>query len=314
MNPYFSILIPVYNQVGKMTRCIECLKNQSFEDFEVIFVDDGSTDDSWRLLCDLEKEDSRFRAYRHEGNKSLLTARFTGMSHAEGKYILFLDSDDYFENRTCEVLHGELEKDPVDVLMFGTIIEPAGEKLPAVVTDDPLRSSLDGSITPSIWKNCYSRKVVDTVVKRVSPFYCNMSEDACLSGMFFSCAESYAKTDELLYHYESGGMSSSQASRSIEKAKKDLASVAAAGDHLCAYIEEYRPDYLELAKQAARRMVIFVLFQHVYFEQDWVRVFEYMELFNNEKYRYAFEFGCNTLFPNKVKKSMGIEVGRFSFG
>ena len=124
MRPFFSILVPVYNQVGKMDECIASLRAQTFPDFEAIFVDDGSTDASWPMLQGFVEQDERMSAVQHGENRSLLAARYTGMSHAKGEYILFLDSDDYLSDDALECLRNKLAAEPVDILRFGYRTEP----------------------------------------------------------------------------------------------------------------------------------------------------------------------------------------------
>lgn len=312
--PFFSILIPVYNREGKMNISIESLLAQTFGDFEAVMVDDGSTDGSAEALVKLGEKDPRFRAVFHGNNRSVMAARYTAMSEASGQYILFLDSDDYLDENALELLHAELSEKPVDVLMFGAVFEPKGDRLGPGLTVDPLRSGLEGILPPNVWKNCYSSRVIRKSLERISPFYCNMSEDNFLSAVFFSCAESFASLDEYLYHYIVGeGMSTTKTDLSLEKLKKDISSVKAAGEHLMEYIRSYEPAYADLAYRTSRRMLKFVLFQHIYFEEDWTKVFFYMNFFNCEEYKDIFEFGCSCLFPNKIKRSLGVNVGRFSF-
>ena len=100
--PFFSILVPVFNMESRMDDCIASIKAQTFTDYEVILVDDGSKDGSYEMLLGFAKEDSRYSAFRHEGNRSLLCARYTGMANARGRYILFLDSDDTIVPDTLE--------------------------------------------------------------------------------------------------------------------------------------------------------------------------------------------------------------------
>lgn len=313
MEPFFSIVIPVFNQAGKMDRCVDSLRRQSFGNFEVLLVDDGSGDASLSMLEDFSASDSRFRVIRHEVNRSVLAARYSGMAAAEGSYILFLDSDDYFGDESLNDLYSSLKEDPVDILMFGAVLEPAGEILKPVGKGDLLRGCLDSSVTPCVWKNCYSRKLIRKALSRFEPFYCNMSEDVFLSCVFYSCMDSFSTTEKTVYHYSVGvGMSATRVSVPPEKLRKDLENVGAAASHLVSYISEYEPDYLDLANDASNNMVRYVLFQPVYFEEDWCRVFEYLEIFHCEKYRDAFEFGCNVVLPAKIKRSLGLAVNHES--
>lgn len=312
--PYFSILIPVFNQIGKMDHCVECLKKQTFPDFEVIWVDDASTDGSGEFLETLAAADARFRVLHHEKNGSVCAARYTAMAAAKGKYVLFIDSDDYIELRACELLHERLERQHADLLSFGAVMEPSGGKLSPELPENPLKSCLEGTVYQNLWKYCYSGELIRKTVEKTEPFCCNMGEDNFYSAMFFLNAESTGVLDEVLYHYIVGqGMSTRRNDLSVEKLWKDVAAVEASGDHLLEAIGRDAPEYISLAGKTARRMLKFVLFQHIYFEEDWCRVFEYMQEFRNEKYRDIFEFGCNTILPNKIRKSLGISVGRFSF-
>ena len=102
---FFSVLIPVYNQVGKMQECIDSLNAQSFTDLEIIMVDDGSTDDSYQMLLSFAGKDPRIKVFRHEKNSSLVGARYTGMQHASGEYVFFLDSDDSITADAFEILN-----------------------------------------------------------------------------------------------------------------------------------------------------------------------------------------------------------------
>ena len=316
MKPYFSVLIPVCNQVGKMDECIGSLKGQTFSDFEVIMVDDGSKDESYAMLEGFAAEDERFHAVKHDGNKSLLAARYTGMENATGEYILFLDSDDHWETNTLELLHDKLTVTPVDVVRFGFIMEPAGTKCPPVPSDDPVGDYMKDKFPPAIWKNCYSHRVIEKVLERSESFYCNMGEDACLAGLLFSCADSFDTLDECLYHYVTGeGMSNSFRNLTLEKLQRDLKSVEEAGDHLVSFIEKYNPSYSDLAKKTAGRMKKFVLFQHVYFEEDWDVVMKFLKEFYNERSMDIYDWGCSNVIPAKIRKIMDPEAPfeRFSF-
>ena len=96
-----SVIIPVYNVEKYLRECLESILNQTFQDFEIICVDDGSTDRSLDILQEYKRKDDRFviLQQRHAGAGA---ARNHGLKLAEGKYIQFLDSDDYFEPTLLE--------------------------------------------------------------------------------------------------------------------------------------------------------------------------------------------------------------------
>lgn len=90
-----SIIIPVYNVIPYLERCVLSVLSQTYRDFEMILVDDGSTDDSGIMCDELATRDERIRVI-HQENKGLSGARNTGIDNAKGEYVVFIDSDDYW--------------------------------------------------------------------------------------------------------------------------------------------------------------------------------------------------------------------------
>ena len=98
-----SIIIPVYNVADYLRKCVESALNQQFDDYEVILVDDGSTDGLCPDLCDelQSANPDRIRVI-HQENKGLGGARNTGIDASRGEYLLFVDSDDYISEKTLK--------------------------------------------------------------------------------------------------------------------------------------------------------------------------------------------------------------------
>lgn len=112
----FSIIIPVYNVEEYLEECLESVLNQSFIDWEAVCINDGSTDSCADILSDYAARDSRIIVVDQQ-NKGLSAARNTGINNAHGDYILFLDSDDWLEYDTLEVIAGRLGGN--DMICFG---------------------------------------------------------------------------------------------------------------------------------------------------------------------------------------------------
>lgn len=119
----FSIIVPAYNAMPFLEACIGSVLGQTYADWELLLIDDGSTDGSGALLDSFAKKDQRIYAY-HQANAGQFFARRAGIDRAKGEYILFLDSDDAFTNDCLAKVDAALRRKPADIVMFtGSIIE-----------------------------------------------------------------------------------------------------------------------------------------------------------------------------------------------
>ena len=112
--PVISIVIPVYNAAPYLSKCISSVCSQSFKNWEVLAVDDGSTDDSLKILQEWFKKDRRIKNY-HRPNGGVVAAREFAVTKAMGKYLFFLDSDDYLPNDALEILLRTMETANADL-------------------------------------------------------------------------------------------------------------------------------------------------------------------------------------------------------
>ncbi len=101
--PLVSIIVPVYKAENVLYHCVDSILSQTFDDFELILVDDGSPDNSGKICDDYAAKDERIKVV-HKGNDGVSMARNTGIEHSSGKYICFIDSDDYIRNDYLENL------------------------------------------------------------------------------------------------------------------------------------------------------------------------------------------------------------------
>ena len=117
--PKVSIIIPVYNVEKYLYQCLESVQKQTLKDIEVIVVDDGSPDESYKVYQEFEKRDSRFKTIRKE-NGGVSRARNTGLESATGEYVLFIDSDDWMTEDACEILYSEAVNKKADMVIADT--------------------------------------------------------------------------------------------------------------------------------------------------------------------------------------------------
>ena len=115
----FSIVVPIYNVYNYLEDCLESLKNQSYENFEVILVNDGSPDDSQKIIDKYVSLDKRFTGYKKK-NGGLSDARNYGVTKTTGDYLLFVDSDDTVNKDLLFKLNEEIEQNgEADIIKFG---------------------------------------------------------------------------------------------------------------------------------------------------------------------------------------------------
>ena len=122
MNVKVSVIVPVYNVEAYLERCINSLIHQTMKEIQIILVDDGSTDKSAEICDAYAVRDLRILVV-HKKNEGQGIARNHGLKNAIGEYVCFLDSDDYYELNTCEVLYKHLKETKADLCCFGYQID-----------------------------------------------------------------------------------------------------------------------------------------------------------------------------------------------
>lgn len=129
MTPEISIIIPVYNCKRFLPQCLKSAAEQSFKNIEVLCVDNASTDNSPEIIKDFTAKYSNFFYFYKKGGMAG-GARNEGLNHAEGKYVLFLDSDDILKQNACEILYKKAEEENADIVTASfSLIDETGKKL-----------------------------------------------------------------------------------------------------------------------------------------------------------------------------------------
>ena len=119
MSPKISIYLPIYNKEILLLNSIKSIQKQSLKDIEIIAVNDYSTDNSYKIIYNLSKNDSRIKIINNTKNYGLLYSRAMGILHSSGKYLLNLDPDDELNNdNDLEYLYNITKKVKVDIISF----------------------------------------------------------------------------------------------------------------------------------------------------------------------------------------------------
>ena len=130
--PKVSIIVPVYNVERYLRQCLDSLVDQTYQNIEIICVDDGSTDASSEILTEYALKNSKVRVIRQE-NSGLSVARNVGFSFATGKYVMYVDSDDWIDVCTCEKAVFKAEEHAADLVMWPYIREFPNRSAPKVI-------------------------------------------------------------------------------------------------------------------------------------------------------------------------------------
>lgn len=118
MEDLISVIVPVYNVEKYIHKCIDSILNQTYENLEIILVDDGSPDNSGRICDEYAEKDKRIMVI-HKENQGVSSARNVGLDRMNGTYVIFIDSDDWVENNCIEILYNKAKENDADVVLCG---------------------------------------------------------------------------------------------------------------------------------------------------------------------------------------------------
>ncbi len=165
-----SVIVPVYNVERYLDRCVESILNQTYQDLELILVDDGSTDASPALCNAWASRDSRVRVI-HQQNAGPSVARNSGLAAAQGEWITFVDSDDYLERQCYEQALHTAQNSQCDMCIFGVTHESEqGEVLgleryeeAKVYAIDELLSRIVIPLKTAVWNKIFHRSLLSGI-------------------------------------------------------------------------------------------------------------------------------------------------------
>lgn len=160
---FFSVIVPVYNVEKYLTDCINSVLNQTFSDFELILVDDGSPDRCPEICDKFKAKDTRIKVI-HKENGGLASARRAGIKEAEGQYVFNLDSDDLIEKDTLETAYRIIKKTNSKIVSFSYRWVRGGKTVS--VTNDGLNEGL--YLKKDIEKYIYPRLLMDKNMNHIS--------------------------------------------------------------------------------------------------------------------------------------------------
>lgn len=203
--PKVSVIIPIYKAEETLLRCLDSLKAQTFADFEVLMVDDGSPDLCGQMIDDYAQKDSRFKAF-HKGNGGVSSARQFGIDHAIGEYTIHADPDDWVEPTMLEDLYRKAKEEDADMVMCdifrndGSLQLYGSQRPTALDHNSVLRDVIKGRI----YGYCVNKLVRLDVYKKhkvIFPVEFNVSEDQYVICQILKIDIKISYLPKAYYHY-----------------------------------------------------------------------------------------------------------------
>lgn len=297
--PLVSIVMPVYNGAAWLRACLDSILCQTMGDFELIVVDDASTDETPGILADYAARDARITVVTHSCNTHAGTARNDGMERATGTYLLFLDADDLYDPRLLERAVDCAQAGDADMVLFGADEfegDPAHARhnpfllnLPVVPDKRPFnRTDIPDRLfqicTPEPWSKLFRRSFVEHVAPGGAPLRFQGMQNA--NDLFFTMAalasaERVDVVPDVLVHHRKGAAGGIQA----RKAQEPLAFLDALGA-LKAYLEQMGA-FDRLSVSFANLAVFHCLFNEAA-PADWPAVFAELGVSKLGRGQFAF--------------------------
>lgn len=224
MDNKISIIVPVYNGEKYLNTCLNSLSNQTYRNIEIICVNDGSTDNSKKILKEFKNKDSRFKIINQK-NAGVSSARNKGNEYVTGKFIMYLDSDDWIDPEACQVALNELLASKADVILWTYTREFGERSAPKYIFEekrvvfkennmDKLRQRFFGlvgnelqhpenadSVVP-VWGKLYkSSLILNNNIKFIDTKIVGTSEDALFNIEVFRHVKKAIYIEKFFNHY-----------------------------------------------------------------------------------------------------------------
>ena len=309
MKELISIIVPIYKVENYITRCVDSIVNQTYTNLEIILVNDGSPDNCGKICDDYAKKDERIKVI-HKQNGGLSDARNAGIEIASGKYISFIDSDDYVEYNYVEILYNSILEHQSDIAISshkaiyenGTILEKATRENIILKPKEVLKRILyDEGIDLSAWGKLYKTELF----KNIRYIKGRLFEDASTTYQLIDKANKISIDSKSTYNYMIRNTSITNNSFTVKK--MDLITST---EEMCNYIKNKYPD---LEKAANRRLMyayLSTLSQLAMCKQKFIKEQKYMMVYIKENRRKVLK---DKYVPKRDKIALLSTIFGFEF-
>ena len=308
MNELISIIVPVYNVKDYLTRCISSLLQQTYSKLEIILVDDGSTDDSGKICDQYAFVDKRIKVF-HKENGGLSDARNYGINKSSGKYLSFIDSDDYVAPNYIEILYELIKNESVDISICGcqysfdeyfnkTLVKKDDEK--SFSSYEAIIECLNIRLRQSAWGKLYKRELFDSIRFPVGKLYEDL---AVVYDLLLKCKR-VAYVDAPAYYYSIRQGSIMQSDFNLKQAVE----IEIIDDEMDKVISKYND--LQKLTNARRIYSYFLVLRRILLSTN---PDEYIEIRKSIRKKIKSK-SRGLLFDRTVKKNIKIKILSYMFG
>jgi len=211
-----SVIVPIYRIEKYLSKCIDSILCQSFKDFELLLVDDGSPDNCPQICEDYAKKDTRIKVI-HKKNEGLLSARKEGLKQAKGTYISYVDGDDWVDNYYLDTLYKLAETNSADLVTTGHFrefngkIETIKPKLAGIYNQEEIKNTIipnaiytgefcEHGMSTYVWNKLFKKELLTQILFNI-PNEIVMGEDAAITYSYLSISKKLVISKIPLYYY-----------------------------------------------------------------------------------------------------------------
>jgi glycosyltransferase involved in cell wall biosynthesis len=310
-----SIIVPVYNVEKYVKRCVDSIISQSYSDWELLLVDDGSTDNSGLICEEYTKKDSRIKCF-HKSNGGQASARNFGLEKAKGDYISFLDSDDWLSGSFFTVTMSELVNNDADIVTTNYYlyydsnnIKPVFNQTKKTVIcnnrEAMKRLLLNNGTSSSVCSRLYKKSLLQGVRFQDGMLF----EDAAISYQYFLKANKVVFISEpLMYYLQREGSTMSRRDKKIR-----LDEIRAAHERYVGVRESYDDEISEIAFSDYMFDMIHVVECFIRDGYDLSELREYDLFLKKELGQYKYKYQMNLSIRKQIEALLWLKTPRLFY-
>lgn len=302
MKDLVSIIIAVYNAGRYLSECLDCLLAQTHKNIEIILVDDGSKDNSYRICAEYAAKYSNVQIYQKE-NEGSASARNLGLEYAKGDYIIFVDADDTVTTDYIEKLYNAIQGYDVAICGFDRfnengiqmkkILDVAGEVSKEYVYEHTFSSNM---ITGAAWNKLFRGDILRNNNLKFSREIFK-SEDTLFAAEYYVYCDKYIYVPENLYHYRMNPQSKTQEAYVIKKYNPKKNTMIDVGERIVSINEKSNQAIQNVAFYRLVRCCLWVMMQWIitgYYDKEYackIRVYsaKYGKVYRGFAYATTFQ-------------------------